>query len=79
MPLVHGGGAFCSGRSSDFPPFGLYQRPSHPEKIGQWCATLLKGFPCRVNQQGWGYSGGPVPEFHGVPYYSHTSTRTGFI
>jgi hypothetical protein len=46
---------FCSGRSSDF-RIVLPAAPSQP--IGQWCLAAFVP----------GYSGGPVPDFHRVPY-----------
>jgi hypothetical protein len=53
--FVREDGAFCSDRFSDF-RIGLLAAPSRP--IGQWQPAVF------VPE----YSGGPVPDFNGVPY-----------
>ena len=45
------------------PPF---QQPSHPDVSKQWHA-MAKRVPFS-KRKGRGYSGGPIPDFHGVPY-----------
>ncbi len=45
------------------PPFW---RPSHPNLTEQW-HTMAKRAPLSLTEE-QDYSGGPVPDFHGVPY-----------
>ena len=57
---------YCSGRSSDFPaPSAAFPSSIHWDSGAQ----RLKRFPS-PNGKGRGYSGGPVPDYNGVPFYA---------
>jgi hypothetical protein len=74
-PHILEGFRLCPGRSSDFPAL----LATFPFIVEQWYTmakrvpfpktlTNFKGlFPNKLGKR-WDYSGGPVPEFHGVPY-----------
>ena len=64
----HGGISISPGRSSDF-QINLLAAPSHSVVAEQWLVAAFVP----------DYSGGPVPEFNGVPYYAPKGTCTRIL
>jgi hypothetical protein len=63
-PYILEGLSLCPGRSSDFPAL----LATFPFIREQWYAMAKRvPFSNKIGKR-WDYSGGPVPEFHGVPY-----------
>jgi len=53
-----------SGRSPGFPTASA----AFPSRFAETVAHAGRRAPFRSISKGWGYSGGPAPDFNGVPY-----------